>query len=266
MSFARDALRCVAAAAALAASPARGLQWSVYEEARLDAEAYHDGDSFHVATPRKTYVFRLYFVDAPETDDALPERVREQADYWRIDPARIPRLGEEARRFARAFLAAPFTVSTRREDARGRGHTRRYFAMVRAGDRYLSEALVANGLARVYGKGTDLPDGTDERRYWRHLERLERDARAAGLGAWARDEPASRTGAGTGAVAERDLELSRTVLVYAAGEGPPRPIGRLRRGGVVHVLGEGIPGMVRVRFKAGEIEREGQCLRADLGL
>ncbi len=267
MRSALRALGLAALAAGLPAARAPALAWSVYEDARLDTRAYADGDSFHVKTPRKTYVLRLYFVDAPETDDSIPARVREQADYWGTDPEQVLRLGEEARRFTRAFLARPFTAYTRREDARGRPGSKRYYAMVRAEGGYLSEALVSNGLARVYGRGTEQPDGSTERAYWRRLERLERAARRAGRGAWARAAPDERPAADAVAEAERDITLPRTVLVYGAGGGAPRPIGRLRRGAVVRVLGEAVPpGMVRVRFDAAGVPREGRCRRTELGL
>ncbi len=39
---------------------------------------YSDGDSFHVKAAGKDQIFRLYAVDAPETHDDFPERVKEQ--------------------------------------------------------------------------------------------------------------------------------------------------------------------------------------------
>ena len=37
---------------------------------------FSDGDSFHVSAKGKEYIFRLYFVDAPETDAEYPKRVK----------------------------------------------------------------------------------------------------------------------------------------------------------------------------------------------
>ena len=66
-------------------------------------------------------------------------------------------------------------------ESRSRG----YYAMVvtRSG-RDLNELLVSNGLARIYGTRTPLPDGRDSRTYLAHLPELENEARAAKRGAW----------------------------------------------------------------------------------
>src|SRR5207253_784664 len=42
----------------------------------------NDGDSFHVSVSGKEYIFRLYFVDAPETTTEFRDRVEEQAKYF----------------------------------------------------------------------------------------------------------------------------------------------------------------------------------------
>jgi endonuclease YncB( thermonuclease family) len=187
---ARPTIRCVRLflALALAAAPsarAAEAKWHVFEGCRLDG-GYADGDSFHARVGDATYIFRLYFVDAPETDESFPDRVREQADYWRIDPRDVLRLGGEARRFTQAALREPFTVHTRFEDARGRSDQPRHFALVRtAGGAWLADALVSNGLARVHGSQARLPDGSSARDYWDRLEELERKAKAARRGAWA---------------------------------------------------------------------------------
>ncbi|MFI5365250.1 MAG: hypothetical protein ACHQ4J_06465, partial [Candidatus Binatia bacterium] len=44
--------------------------------------ADNDGDSFCVRCGAKEFVVRLYFVDAPETNLAYPERTRDQAEYF----------------------------------------------------------------------------------------------------------------------------------------------------------------------------------------
>lgn len=112
----------------------------------------NDGDSFHVKVGTRTYVFRLLFIDAPETDRSFPERVAEQAAYWGITEAQAVQLGKEAARFTRDFLQKPFTVFTQFDDAMGRGKKDRDYAIVRSGETDLAVALVSNGLARIYGK------------------------------------------------------------------------------------------------------------------
>jgi endonuclease YncB( thermonuclease family) len=48
----------------------------------------------------------------------------------------------------------------------------------------LAELLVRNGLARIYGTGTPLPDGRDSRTYLATLRGLEQQAKSAGVGGW----------------------------------------------------------------------------------
>lgn len=80
----------------------------------------NDGDSFHVRAAGKEYIFRLYFVDAPETDASFPSRVDEQAKYFNLTTPQTLQLGEIAKRFTNEKLARPFTVRTCLQDALGR--------------------------------------------------------------------------------------------------------------------------------------------------
>jgi hypothetical protein len=43
---------------------------------------------------------------------------------------------------------------------------------------------VKNGLARIYGIKTRLPDGRTSQEYVAHLETLEERAKSAGVGGW----------------------------------------------------------------------------------
>jgi endonuclease YncB( thermonuclease family) len=156
----------------------------VLKNARLIPNRGNDGDSFHVEVGRREKVFRLYFVDAPETDDSIPGRLAEQAEYWGVDRARALALGREAKAFSENFLKKGFTVYTRWEDAMGRGDKKRYFAVIRVGETDLSEALVRAGLARRYGKAVETPDGKSPRAYRAVLATAEGEARRSGTGAW----------------------------------------------------------------------------------
>jgi endonuclease YncB( thermonuclease family) len=176
----------------LAAGVVAAEDWTVLNDCRLIANPSNDGDSFHVQAGKRHYVFRLYFVDAPETDASIPERVGEQAEYWGLKPEVVLKLGEKARSFTRDFLKGEFTVYTRREDAMGRGERKRYYAVVATRGGRLADALVSNGLARVYGEQTDLPDGTEAKKCWARLRVLERAAKKAGLGGWAKTGLRSR--------------------------------------------------------------------------
>jgi endonuclease YncB( thermonuclease family) len=117
----------------------------------------NDGDSFHVRANGKEYIFRLYYVDAPETDKSIPKRVAEQAAYFRVNRSQTIRIGLEAERFTREQLSRPFVVRTCFQDARGRSRLPRYFAFVQIDHTDLGESLVANGLARVYGAASVAP-------------------------------------------------------------------------------------------------------------
>lgn len=160
-------------------------RWYEYQDCKHLAEEYYDGDSFHVKTKSDHFIFRLYFVDAPETDTSIPDRVKEQAEYWNITEERLLKVAAEAKEFTEKFLSNGFIVYSKRQTARGQSKKERFFAMVKVNDRYLCEALVENGYARVYGAWSDLPDGTNSRKFISHLKALEIKARRAGKGAWA---------------------------------------------------------------------------------
>lgn len=241
-------------------------RWYTYEECELIDNRSNDGDSFHVKTKSDHYLFRLYFVDAPETDMSFSERVKEQADYWQITEAETLALGEEARTFTAEFLTGTFTVYSQRHDARGRSDMDRYFGMVEKDGHYLSEELVRRGLARVYGMFTDLPDGKKRWKYLADLRVLEREAKRNGVGGWAVAGTAAGKTEPLPEFAEKVIVLKRSVAVYSL-ETSPRLLGLLGRGATVRALRAESESWVRVRFNAGDdSSREGQCRRADLGL
>ena len=158
--------------------------WVVFKDCRLVTNASADADSFHVKADGKQYIFRLYFVDAPETDTEFPARVDEQAKYFALTPQQTIQLGTHARRFTREKLARPFTVRTCMQDAMGRSKMDRYYAFVETQEGDLAELLVTNGLARLHGS-TATPAGlSSPERMWEKLQRLERAARQEKVGAW----------------------------------------------------------------------------------
>ena len=91
--------------------------WKTLHRCTLVEHPGNDGDSFHVRHQGKEYIFRLYYVDSPETSSMFPERIKDQAAYFGITPSRITSLGKEASDFSRAFLADTFTVRTMWKDA-----------------------------------------------------------------------------------------------------------------------------------------------------
>lgn len=160
--------------------------WRRIDGARFETQHYSDGDSFGLRHDGTVMVYRLYYVDAPESDERYPQRVREQARHFGVAVARLPGLGRSAAAFTAQWLAAePVTIWTRDEPVDGRTTRGRRFALIARGRRWLHEELVSAGWARVYGMGVDLPDGTSMALHWRQLNRKEAEARRERRGAWA---------------------------------------------------------------------------------
>ena len=170
----------------LPVASARG--WTELDNVIYEKEKYSDGDSFRAKRNRSTYIFRLYFVDTPETDARFPNRIKKQADYFGIEVDQAMEGGEDAAKWLHDLLQSQerLTVYTRYDDARGASDRKRYYAMIKIGDRWLSELLVENGFARVFGMDSELPDGTSARNYWSRLRKLEKKAKAEQRGLWGR--------------------------------------------------------------------------------
>jgi hypothetical protein len=76
--------------------------WVTLENCRLIPNPANDGDSFHVSADGKEYLFRLYFVDAPETDAANPARLIETSEtFWNQRAASYRSGGDSKRVYAR---------------------------------------------------------------------------------------------------------------------------------------------------------------------
>ncbi len=160
--------------------------WQTIRNATLIDNPWNDGDSFHILANGTHRVFRLYFVDTPETDRSLSDRIRTQATYFNLQPAQIPALGERAAAVSESLLKGKsLTIHTRWRDALGRSKLGRHYALIEVDGKDLGGLLVQQGLARVYGMKTDLPDGSDAARMTNRLQQLEREARSRRVGAWA---------------------------------------------------------------------------------
>lgn len=159
------------------------------------ATDWADGDSFLVRLPDgKDTVLRLYFVDCLETDVADvtgKRRLREQARYFGVeDFALAHQFGTEARRWVAEILAEPFTVHTAFAKAPGRSGTPRHYAFITTkSGRDLGEWLVEKGLARAFGFGRSLPDGTKRDDWQANLEDAELSAALRGRGLWKHCDP-----------------------------------------------------------------------------
>ena len=272
----------IAAALALAAptEACAAKKWREYTGCRVIPNASNDGDSFHVKpTNIKTrkYLFRLYFVDTPESETSLPERLQVQAEYFGIaDPKNVVKIGKEAVRFTEAFLAdGNFTVYSRLSDALGRSDMDRDYAMVmNAAGEDLGTELVRNGLARVYGQGSDLSDldpyKRDEDAWFRRLRQVELEAKKEKRGAWAlAGGPANPLAALTTPreVAEQDIVLAQPIYLYPLANPNGAPMGQLRAGLTVHVVKGATPDKAHVRFtsSSGQVY-EGLARFVDLGI
>jgi endonuclease YncB( thermonuclease family) len=160
-------------------------QW-VTLNCRFMPEQTRDGDSFHVMTSdNRQFIFRLYFVDAPETDLSFKDRVKEQADYFNVSEDAVLRAGESARKFTAEWLKRPFAVTTRWQSASGRSRLPRYFAQINISGHDLGQLMVSNGWARAKGTPAIIPGVKRAADHMAKLQKIEADAKARGRGIWA---------------------------------------------------------------------------------
>ena len=74
--------------------PELAKEWQTLQGCTLIENAANDGDSFHFRQNGKEYIFRLFFVDAPETETRFPDRVKAQAEAFGISDADALKVGE----------------------------------------------------------------------------------------------------------------------------------------------------------------------------
>src|SRR2546425_6490012 len=158
--------------------------WIVLENCRLITNPANDGDSFHASAGAQEYIFRLYLVDAPETDALAPGRLVEQAKYFGVTVPQVIEVGQAAKEFTRQKLSEPFTVFTHLSDAMGRSKLERFYAYVQTKDGDLGEQLVRNGLARIYGYKAAPPGLKNSRLEIEKLQQFEDEARQEKIGGW----------------------------------------------------------------------------------
>jgi len=143
----------------------------------------NSGSRIWLSHQGREFVGHLYFATTP--DPAL-------------EPKAIADIGGEAWRTAKQLLQTRTSrVFTRWHSAGERGH---YMVMIYiegsagADRRFLSEILVANGLADYQSLDMILPDGrTHSSAFVRKLAALEQAAQQARRGAWGLDHPRERT-------------------------------------------------------------------------
>lgn len=159
--------------------------WDVLESCQLVDAKINDGDSFLIRSNGEEYIFRLYYVDTPESYSSYPERLSDQARYFSVTNEQVLAAGKKASAFSKKFLAGNFTVITQWADARG-GSTPRYFALIQKNEQLLSTELVRQGLARIYGMPIQQrwPGGVGPQTYLQQLKRAERAAQSSFAGIW----------------------------------------------------------------------------------
>ncbi|PYI61023.1 MAG: hypothetical protein DMC60_06530 [Verrucomicrobia bacterium] len=158
--------------------------WIVLNNCRLITNPANDGDSFHASAGAQEYIFRLYLVDAPETDALAPGRLVEQAKYFGVTVPQVIEVGQAAKEFTRQKLSEPFTVFTHMADAMGQSKLERFYAFVQTKDGDLGEQLVRNGLARNYGFKAVPPGLKNSRLEIQKLQQFEDEARREKIGGW----------------------------------------------------------------------------------
>ena len=158
--------------------------WIALKDCRLIPNPANDGDSFHVSAGEKEYLFRLYLVDAPETDEMTPRRLIDQAKYFSITVPQAIEVGRAAKDFTQEKLSQPFTVFTHMSDALGQSRLERFYAFVETTEGDLGEQLVRNGLARSYGFKAAPPGLTSSRIEVEKLQQFEDEAKRDKIGAW----------------------------------------------------------------------------------
>jgi endonuclease YncB( thermonuclease family) len=245
--------------------------WQTWKDCTLLGDEYMDGDSFHVKRgPRSEYIIRLYFVDCPESDNRFPDRVGEQAEYFGISSKDALKSGETATDFTRKILKRGFTVHTRKDKSFSASSKPRYYGFIELPDgRFLSEELVRQGLARIYGKPSERPDGKGRATIYRRLEKLEQEAKERKLGAWKYNDDISRSAkvkiSEPGFEPGRQITTTRTISIYTLDK-PHRFRGLLRDGAVLtlHELRDNQ--YVLVSFDNGGKEERGLCLRRELDM
>lgn len=247
--------------------------WDKLEDCVLVDSYGNDGDSFHIKHKSKEYVFRLYFVDCAETSMTYMDRVQHQADWWGISTKDTIRAGKDATAFTMKLLKNnKFVVYTKYTDARGQTKLGREFAMIKIGDSYLSQLLVKNGLARVYGYPIKTPEGISAKAFRSQLDSMEKKAKRERKGAWHYAEidffKKSKEIRNAHTSDTKDIEGTPLTLKYPVALYSDDPSvsfrGTLRTGTKIYVLGNVGRDMIKVRTPFHGDITSGQCRRYDI--
>ena len=112
-------------------TPKHSRHFTRYEGCEFVPTKYADGDSFKVRIGADEFVLRLYYVDAPASDERFADRNAEQAAYFGITPAESVEAGKAAKEFVSGLLTGKkFVVFTRWATALGSSKLPRYYAII----------------------------------------------------------------------------------------------------------------------------------------
>ena len=164
-------------------------EWQTLRNCRLIDNESNDGDSFHVEANGQERIFRLYFVDTPESEayGLVTERIKQQATEFGISEGAVIETGKKAAAFTAAVLSRPFTVLTRGQNALGHSKLKREYAFITAAEgNDLGEMLLERGLARSHGQAA-APPAQSAKALWQKYDRAQARAKTARAGAWGAD-------------------------------------------------------------------------------
>ena len=150
----------------------------------------NDGDSFHVDYKGTELVIRLYMVDTPETKYDHIERILKQMYYFNTNHEKIIQTGEISKEYTKTLLKSPFTVYTKKENALGSGADPRIYGFIlNSNKKDVGELLIAEGLARSYGKSP--AGGSLNPKLRDKYDALEKQAKRNKIGIWSRGKTPS---------------------------------------------------------------------------
>ncbi len=168
--------------------------YEVLDGCSLIKNRRNDADSFLVKHPEGETEFRLYYVDAPESryreyanGDNNGKRIQTQGNYFGgLEREVTTGLGSEAKRFVTELLATKrFRVVTRWENVFSPERRYAFVVVEHHGKQvFLHELLIEMGFARIHTKPATMPDGTSVKFQLKKLKKLEKSAKAIGLGGW----------------------------------------------------------------------------------
>ena len=169
-------------------------EYQVLTDCRLEDDPANDGDTFRVATPQGSHLFRLYWVQTVQMNGGSPAAIREAMDHFGLKTEdQLRELAVEAKDFTLNTLrSVHFRLVTRwekdpAEDA--------WLCFAYASDsaplqpalHNMSLLLVQNGLAVIRPCNRPLPEPeTSAGDFQNQLAAAEDDAKRTLSGGWAR--------------------------------------------------------------------------------